>query len=226
MKLQGKMTGALAGFVGYIDDTPAIDTQTGSFMLTIKYKDAGVTRYKDYKTIAEFNADWEDYTEQDPPAEPEPGYLVAKIQKLENSVKTLDERLKTAEEITERLLREDNDRIIGKVKPYEPSFCFEHNQDKPCKVCAEKDRKLPPHEEFKRMKQELRDWIEKEPRADKIKAWFVENEETGEKGVEFEAMNRGLGATLDLYNWPRIGLKNGAEYTAEELLITGEAGEE
>lgn len=105
-------------------------------------------------------------------------------------------------------------------------FCLEHNQDKPCKVCAEKDRKLPPREEFKRMKQELRDWIEKEPRADKITVWFVENIETGENGVEFEAMNRGLGATLDLYNWPRIGLVDGAEYTAEELLITGEAGEE
>ena len=64
MKLQGKNTGTFANFVGYIDQTtPTIDLPTGNTMLTVRYKDAGVNCYKDYKTIADFNADWEDYEE-------------------------------------------------------------------------------------------------------------------------------------------------------------------
>lgn len=64
MKLQGKKTGAFANFVGYIDQaTPIIDLPTGNTMLTVRYMDAGVNCYKDYKTIAEFNKDWEDFKE-------------------------------------------------------------------------------------------------------------------------------------------------------------------
>lgn len=67
MKLQGKKTGAVANFVGYIDQaTPTIDLPTGNTMLTVRYMDAGVNCYKDYKTIAEFNADWEDYKPIEP----------------------------------------------------------------------------------------------------------------------------------------------------------------
>lgn len=161
--------------------------------------------------------------------EPEPGYLVAKIQKLENSVKTLDgrlkeqakkmdtlrdginelhERLKTTEEITERLLREDNDRIIGKVKPYEPE--------------------LPPREKFKRMKQELRDWIEKEPKTEHIQVNFIVNEKAndGRKGIQFIDADESDLFDITIWDWPRIGLVDGAVYAPEELLITGEAGEE
>ena len=204
MKLQGKMTGAFAGFVGYIDDTPAIDPQTCSVMLTIRYKDAGVTRFKDYKTIAEFNADWEDYTEPEPPTEPEPDYLVAKIQELENSVKELDERLKTAEEITERLLREDNEQIIGKVKSYKPG--------------------IPPREKFKRMKQDLREWIEKN-NARTIQTCF-HTEPYGREGVKFIDKTNAGDNRLTIIGWPTVGLVDGWTYTPEELLITGEAGEE
>lgn len=67
MKLQGKKTGAVANFVGYIDQaTPTIDLPTGNTMLTVRYMDAGVNCYKDYKTIAEFNKDWEDYAAEEP----------------------------------------------------------------------------------------------------------------------------------------------------------------
>jgi len=67
MKLQGKKTGAFANFVGYIDQaTPTIDLPTGNTMLTVRYMDAGVNCYKDYKTIAEFNKDWEDYEPIEP----------------------------------------------------------------------------------------------------------------------------------------------------------------
>lgn len=95
MKLQGKKTGTVAGFIGYVSqENPTIDLSSGIAMLTVRYRNAGAICFKDYKTITEFNADWEDYAEP----EPEPGYLVAKIQKLENSVKALDERLKAQEE--------------------------------------------------------------------------------------------------------------------------------
>lgn len=68
MKLQGKKTGTVANFIGYIDDASptTIDTLTGYTLLTVRYKDSGVNCYKDYRTIAEFNEDWEDYK----PAEP------------------------------------------------------------------------------------------------------------------------------------------------------------
>lgn len=94
MKLQGKKTGAFAGFIGWIEpDHAPIDPATGVKLLTVQYKDAGVNCYKDYETIAAFSADWEDYT-----PEPDPSFLIVKIQKLENSIKALDERLKTIEE--------------------------------------------------------------------------------------------------------------------------------
>lgn len=222
MKLQGKKTGAFADFIGYVTQaSPTIDLSTGEIMLTVRYTDAGNPCYKDYKTIAEFNADWEDYT----PDEPEPGYLVAKIQKLENSVKTLDgrlkeqakkmdtlrdgineirERLKTTEEITERLLGEDNDRIIGKVKSYEPG--------------------LPPREAFKRMKEQLREWIEKNNmRSIRID---IRTEPDGRRSVQFTDRTNAGDNRLIIIGWPTIGLVDGAIYKPEELLITGEAGEE
>jgi len=68
MKLQGKKTGALANFIGYIDeDNPTvIDPLTGYTLLTVRYKDSGVDCYEDYKTIKEFNEDWEDYKPDEP----------------------------------------------------------------------------------------------------------------------------------------------------------------
>lgn len=67
MKLQGKKTGTFANFIGYIeDDLTAVDSLTGNTMLTVRYKDSGANCYKDYRTIAEFNEDWEDYKPQEP----------------------------------------------------------------------------------------------------------------------------------------------------------------
>lgn len=68
MKLQGKKTGALANFIGYIDDDnpTVIDSLTGYTLLTVRYKDSGVDCYEDYKTIKEFNEDWEDYKPDEP----------------------------------------------------------------------------------------------------------------------------------------------------------------
>ena len=199
MKLQGKKTGTFAGFIGYIDDTPNIDPMTCSVMLSIRYKDAGKDCYKDYNTIAEFNADWEDYTPG-----PDPSCLIVKIEKLENSVKELDERLKTTEEITERLLREDNERILGKVKQYEPT--------------------IPKGATFERMKQDLRGWIEE----NKIRSIhvFMHTEPDGRRGVKFvDKTNKGDNHLI-IVGWPPIGLVDGALYTPDELLITGETGKE
>lgn len=214
MKLQGKKTGEFAGFIGYIDQgTPIVDLATKNTLLTVQYKDAGIKYYRHYKTIAEFNADWEDYE-----ADPDPSYLIVKIEKLENSVKELDrkmdvlrdgineldERLKTAEEITERLLREDNEQILGKVKRYEPT--------------------LSPRVKFERMKQDLSDWIDKnEP--EKIRLFFSEDED-GRPGVLFEDRTHLEHTPLVIMEWPTIGLKDGGTYTPDELLITGEAGKE
>ena len=196
MKLQGNKTGKYAGFIGWIEtDRAKADTN----LMVVRYKDSGVNRYKRYETIAEFNADWEDYT-----PEPDPSYLIAKIQKLENSVKELDERIKTVEEITERLLGEDNERIIGKVKRYEPG--------------------MPQSVIFERMKQDLRDWIEKNE-VDQIQI-FLHTEPDGRRGVKFADKTNAGDNRLVLIGWPTIGLVDGAVYTPDELLITGEAGKE
>ena len=198
MKLQGKDTGKYAGFIGWTDSGAApIDLEAGSRMLTVHYKDAGKDVYANYKTIAGLNANWEDYA----PAEPT-------TQQLEDSIKELDERIKTVEEITERLLREDNEQILGKVKQYEPG--------------------MPPREEFERMKEQLREWIEKEPKTEHIEVNFIINEEAndGRKGIQFIDADSSRLFDIIFWDWPRIGLKNGAVYTPDELLITGEAGKE
>lgn len=139
-----------------------------------------------------------------------PGYVVAIIQKLENSIKALDERLKTVEEITKRLLDEDNDRIIGSVKRYEPG--------------------MPQRVIFERMKQDLREWIEKNDI--RLIKTYIYTEPDGQRGVEFKDVNAIKKLTtrddisLTIMGWPTVGLVDGATYTPEELLITGEAGKE
>ena len=198
MKLQGKDTGKYAGFIGWTDSANApIDLEAGTRMLTVHYKDAGKDVYANYKTLAEFNADWEDYTPDEPT-----------IQKLENSIKEMDERLKTVERITERLLREDNEQILSKVKQYEPG--------------------MPQSVIFERMKQDLRDWIEKEPKTEHIEVNFIVNEKAndGRKGVQFIDADEPDLFDVIIWDWPRIGLVDGAVYTPAELLITGEAGKE
>lgn len=189
MKLQGKKTGAFAGFIGWIEPEHApIDPKTGIRLLTVQYKDAGVNCYKNYETIADFSADWEDY---DP--EPDPSYLIAKIQKLEASIKELDHRLKTVEEIVEL-----------RSKKHEPE--------------------IPPREKFERMKQDLRDWIEKN-KVDKIRACY-HTEPDGRRGVMFVDKTHPGDNRLLIIGWPTIGLIDCATYTPDELLITGEAGKE
>lgn len=208
MKLQGKKTGAFAGFIGWTSPSnpTVIDLPSGEPMLTVRYKDAGTNCYKDYKTIAGFSADWEDYT-----PEPDPSYLIAKIQKLENSVKALDERLKTVEENTERPHREDNEKILGKVKRYKPE--------------------IPPCEKLERMKEQLRGWIEKKPKIEHIEVNFVVDEKAndGRLGIQFLDAddNRDIeDFDIIIWDWPRVGLVDGEIYTPDELLITGEAGKE
>lgn len=150
--------------------------------------------------LVKLNEEWEDYT-----PEPDPSYLIAKIQKLENSVKELDERLKTVEESTERLLREDNEQILGgMVKRYEPG--------------------MPQSVIFERMKQDLRDWIEKND-VGQIKTYFY-TDLVGRRGVMFTDKTHAGDNHLVIIGWPTIGLKDGATYTPDELLITGEAGKE
>lgn len=161
-----------------------------------------------YKTIERFPNILTDWFEEI--VEPDPSYLIVKIQKLENSIKELDERLKTVEEITERLLGEDNDRIIGSIKRYEPG--------------------MPQRVIFERMKQDLREWIEKNDTRS-IQT-YIYTEPDGQRGVEFKDVNamKKLNTrddiSLTIMGWPTIGLKDGATYTPEELLLTGEAGKE
>lgn len=161
-----------------------------------------------HRTIEHFPNILEDWFEEI--EEPDPAYLVTKIQKLENSIKALDERLKTVEEITERLLREDNEQILGKVKKYEPG----------------RVRRVI----FERMKQDLRDWIEKEPKVEAIEIHFVINEKANDDrtGIQFVDAydNRRTNSDILIWDWPWIGLTDGAIYTPDELLITGEAGKE
>lgn len=59
MKLSNKKTGTI-GYIEYVMRT--INPKTGDPLLTVRYKDSkGITCYIDYKTIAEFNDNWEDY---------------------------------------------------------------------------------------------------------------------------------------------------------------------
>lgn len=95
MKLQGKKTGALANFIGYIDDDSptVIDPLTGYTLLTVRYKDSGVDCYEDYKTIKEFNEDWEDYKPDEP---------LIKDEKVRKAVKSWAEvnKIKDDEKVT------------------------------------------------------------------------------------------------------------------------------
>lgn len=153
-----------------------------------------------YKTIERFPNILTDWFEEI--VEPDPSYLIVKIQKLENSIKELDERLKTVEEITERLLGEDNEQNSGTAS----------------------DRELPPREKFENTKRILRNWIEKNE-INCIQT-FIHTEPDGRRGVRFfDRTNKGNNS-LTFIGWPTIGLKDGATYTPEELLLTGEAGKE
>jgi len=219
MKLQGKKTGTVAGFIGYIDQaTPVVDPATGKTLLTVRYKDAGVNCYKNYETITEFNADWEDYT-----PEPDPSFLIVKIQKLENSIKALDERLKTAEEkmLDLGIKMADAEDDIAQLKE-EPTECPHREDNEQILGRAGEYDGLPIHSIFERMKQDLRDWVEKN-KIDKIRA-FHYSDPAGRRGVLFEDKTNKGRNTLVLIGWPAIGLKDGGIYTPDELLTTGEAG--
>lgn len=138
MKLQGKKTGAFAGFIGYLSPSnpTVIDLPSGESMLTVRYRYAGAICFKDYKTVAEFNADWEDYA-SDESTEPDPGYTVVKIQKLENSVKELNVNIEAQRARLSHICRRlDAFEKILKVSGV--GFCPIHNQDKPCKDCIGK----------------------------------------------------------------------------------------
>lgn len=194
MKLRNKKTGEIGELLG-------TERAAGLIIIDIDFRD-GNPRAFDYTSINQLNEDWEDCAETD---EPDPSFLIVKIQQLENSVKALDERLKTVEEITERLLREDNEQILGgKVKRYEPG--------------------MPQSVVFERMKQDLRDWIEKNE-IGKIRV-FHYSDPAGRRGVLFKDKTNKGENTLVLIGWPTIGLRDGGTYTPDELLITGEAGKE
>lgn len=84
--------------------------------------------------------------------------------------------------------------------------------------------KLPPREKFENMKRILRNWIEKNE-INFIQT-FIHTEPDGRRGVRFfDRTNKGNNS-LTFIGWPTIGLKDGATYTPEELLLTGEAGKE
>lgn len=217
MKLRNKKTGEIAEF---------------DFVGAVAHQDGKIVDSLQYGLIAMFCDEWEDY-------EPEPeetelieeleeatkradaraGRALEKIVELTATLKAsisridkIEERLKTTEEITERLLREDNEQILGgKVKQYEPA--------------------MPQSEKFERMKKQLRDWIDKKPKIEHIEVNFVEDEKANNfrLGVQFLDAddNRDIeDFDIIIWDWPRVGLVDGEIYTPDELLITGEAGKE
>lgn len=102
----------------------------------------------------------------------------------------------------------ETNTVTSKAKPYKPG--------------------IPQRERFERMSQKLRDWIEKEPKTEHIEVNFIVNEKAndGRKGIQFiDAGNSSL-FDIIIWDWPRIGLVDGAVYTPDELLTTGEAGKE
>lgn len=64
MKLRNKKTGV----IGHIEDNlRTFDPFTNESLVTVRYKDKyGINCYKDYRTIKEFNEEWEDYTTVEP----------------------------------------------------------------------------------------------------------------------------------------------------------------
>lgn len=83
---------------------------------------------------------------------------------------------------------------------------------------------MPQREIFKRMKQHLRNWIEKN-NVHTIQTCF-HTEPDGRKGVQFIDKTNAGDNRLTIIGWPTVGLVDGWTYTPEELLITGGAGEE
>lgn len=102
----------------------------------------------------------------------------------------------------ERPRREDNEQILGKVKQYR--------------------LELPPRIAFERMKLDLRDWI-KRNEIGEIQI-YIHTEPDGRRGVRFIDRSNGGDNQLLIIGWPANGLVDGAIYTPDELLITGEAG--
>lgn len=114
--------------------------------------------------------------------------------------------------------------------PYKPGFCMLHNQDQPCSACEKNEdeerdasAQLPLREAFNRMKQDLRNWIEKN-NVRTIQTCF-HTEPDGRKGVQFIDKTNAGDDHLVIIGWPTVGLVDGWTYTPEELLITGGAGE-
>lgn len=191
MKFQGKKSGKYAGFIGWFEQ---IDN--GWDDITVVHSDSGSYKRDKYKTIAEFNKDWEDYEE---PKETDPEKPLQ-----EEELADLWRELKK----TDLLLDSLNMRVRALEKDSGTTS----------------DRTIPPHEKFERMKQDLRDWIDRnEP--EKIRIYFSEGED-GRPGVLFEDRTHLEHTPLVIMDWPRIGLKDGGAYTPDELLITGEAGKE
>lgn len=79
--LRNKKTGEIGELLG-------TERAAGLIVIDVDFHD-GNPRAFDYTSLEQLNEEWEDY-EPDEPTEPEPGYMVVKIQKLENSVKELN----------------------------------------------------------------------------------------------------------------------------------------
>lgn len=209
MKLRNKKTGEIGDLMGTLTSCPHVG-------IGIDFHDGNPKAFY-YNSLAELNADWEDYTEPEPEktelldeleesakrADARADRAFEIIVELKSNIKELGERLKTVEEITERLLREDNEQIIGNVKQYDG---------------------MPRHTVFDRMKQDLRDWIEKNE-VETIKTYF-HTEPDGRRGVRFVDKTHAGDNALIIIGWPTFGLVDGDTFTPDELLITGEAGKE
>lgn len=116
----------------------------------------------------------------------------------------IQDGVRIGEEYTIEELRGEDGQSTGEAKQY--------------------DTRLPQRERFERMKQQLRYWTERN-KIDQIQT-YVHTEPDGRRGVQFIDKANAGDNRLTIIGWPTIGLVDGATYTPDELLITGEAGKE
>lgn len=99
--------------------------------------ESGYTDLGRYKTLAELNEEWEDYE-----PEPDPSFLIVKIQQLENSVKALDERLKAHTEKMDTL-RDGINELHNRLKTVEEKngAHVTKTASEACRSCARRKTK-------------------------------------------------------------------------------------
>lgn len=111
MKFQGKKSGKYAGFIGWFDQ----QNDNGWDDIIVVHSESGIGNYKrdKYKTIAEFNKDWEDY-EEPQEAEPEKALPEEELDDLWREIKNTNRLLDSLNTRVRALERGDENKNLGK----------------------------------------------------------------------------------------------------------------